>query len=89
MIACTYTLQFVKPRYRAQVLRHFHQSLAPRGGLLLLCEKIKDSEHDELLTHLHHDFKRRNGYSELEIAQKRQAIEDVLIPDSLEPHCVG
>ena len=41
---------------------------------------------DQLNIELHHEFKRRNGYSDLEIAQKRSAIEDVLIPDTIETH---
>ncbi len=34
----------------------------------------------------YHDFKRANGYSELEISQKRTALENVLVPDTLEAH---
>ena len=35
---------------------------------------------------LHHDFKKTNGYSDLEISQKRNAIENVLIPETLDTH---
>jgi len=54
----------------------------------VLSEKLlfDDVELNGLLTDLHHRFKRSNGYSELEIAQKRAAIEHVLIPDTLPTH---
>jgi tRNA (cmo5U34)-methyltransferase len=55
---------------------------------LILSEKIKfaDTAEQTLLTDLHLAFKRANGYSELEISQKRSALENVLIPDTLETH---
>ena len=56
------------------------------GGILVLSEKInhQDNVCRDLLIDLHHDFKRANGYSELEIAQKRTAIENVMKTDSQE-----
>ena len=58
------------------------------GGALILSEKLRfaDEAEHELLGELHLAFKRANGYSELEIAQKRSAIENVMKPDSLEQH---
>ena len=58
------------------------------GGALILSEKLRfnDAQEHALLTDLHVAFKRANGYSELEIAQKRSAIENVMKPDSLEEH---
>ena len=58
------------------------------GGILILSEKIRfaDVHLQDLNTDLHHAFKRANGYSELEIAQKRNAIEEVLIPETLVEH---
>lgn len=58
------------------------------GGVLLLSEKIRgeNDTKDNLLIDLHHDFKRHNGYSELEISQKRNAIENVMRTDSLSTH---
>ena len=58
------------------------------GGALILSEKLRfeDAAEQALLTDLHLDFKRANGYSELEIAQKRSAIEHVMKPDSLQQH---
>ena len=56
--------------------------------MLVLSEKIcfADAEQQSLFTDLHHDFKRLNGYSDLEISQKRTALENVLVPDTLEQH---
>ncbi len=47
---------------------------------------FEDAVSNELLIDLHHDFKRANGYSELEISQKRSAIENVMRPDSKKSH---
>jgi len=81
------TLQFLPPAERAGVLRRIYEGLRP-GGCLLLAEKLKfdDEQQQSLITELHHDFKRAHGYSELEIAQKRTAIENRLIPETLEQH---
>lgn len=87
VIAMNFTLQFIEPEQRPALLKRLHQALLP-GGALILSEKLRfeDSATHELLTALHLDFKRANGYSELEIAQKRSAIENVMKPDSLETH---
>ena len=56
--------------------------------MLILSEKVifADEAQNERLIDLHHDFKRANGYSDLEISQKRTAIENVLIPETIEQH---
>lgn len=85
VIALNFTLQFIPPAQRLELLTRIHQALVP-GGALILSEKLRfedDQQHD-LLTDLHIAFKRANGYSDLEIAQKRSAIENVMKPDSLE-----
>ena len=76
-----YTLQFINPIKRPELLNKIYNNLRP-GGVFILSEKIKaeDNSIDDLLTDLYYDFKRRNGYSELEIAQKREALENVLLP---------
>lgn len=81
------TLQFVPAAERNDVIQNIFDGLAP-GGALLLSEKLRfDDEHQQnLLTELHHDFKRAHGYSELEIAQKRASIENRLIPETMETH---
>lgn len=87
MVVLNFTLQFIPPEQRQQLLTKIANGLKP-GGLLLLSEKIadRDSVCNELLTDLHHDFKRANGYSELEIAQKRTALENVMRTDNLDTH---
>ena len=81
------TLQFIPPDEREDVIRRVFHGLRP-GGSLLLSEKICFDEPSQqgLLTELHHDFKRAHGYSDLEIAQKRTAIENRMIPESLSVH---
>ncbi|WP_277960697.1 carboxy-S-adenosyl-L-methionine synthase CmoA [Pseudomonas sp. RIT-To-2] len=87
VIALNFTLQFITRDQRLGLLQRIRQALVP-GGALILSEKLRfaDSQEHDLLTDLHIAFKRANGYSELEIAQKRSAIENVMKPDSLEEH---
>lgn len=86
-IAMNFTLQFIPPTRRGELLEKIRSALVP-GGALLLSEKLRfeDAFQQGLLDELHRDFKRANGYSELEIAQKRSALENVMQPDSLETH---
>ncbi len=87
MVVLNFTLQFLTPEDRRALLEKIYAGLNP-GGILILSEKyvFEDSKTHELLIDLHHDFKRANGYSELEISQKRNAIENVMRPDSIELH---
>lgn len=80
-------LQFIEPRDRDALLRRIHDGMQA-GGALLLTEKISfsDPQRQARMTELYYAFKQANGYSELEIAQKRAALEDVLICDTLETH---
>lgn len=82
-----FTLQFVPPEHRLNLLTRIANATLP-GGVLILSEKIRfESDHEqEIQTRLHHEFKRANGYSDLEISQKRAAIEKVLIPETLAEH---
>ena len=87
VVVLNFTLQFIPPAERKQLLTKIYQAMLP-GGILILSEKLNfdDAHHDQLMVELHHYFKRANGYSELEIAQKRDAIENVLIPETLDDH---
>lgn len=87
LVAMNFTLQFIPPERRPELLGRIRQALVP-GGALILSEKLRfeDAEEHTLLNELHVAFKRANGYSDLEIAQKRSAIENVMKPDSLEEH---
>ncbi|MDO3720418.1 carboxy-S-adenosyl-L-methionine synthase CmoA [Marinobacter sp. chi1] len=82
-----FTLQFIAPEERSALLTRIARATRP-GGVLILSEKIQfESEREQnTQTRLHHDFKRANGYSDLEISQKRSAIERVLIPETLAAH---
>lgn len=87
MAVLNFTLQFIATHERLDVLRNICSGLNP-GGVLIVSEKVvfDDEPHQQLMTELHHNFKRANGYSDLEIAQKRTAIEDYLIPETLDAH---
>ena len=87
LVVLNYTLQFVPPPRRRAVLQRIHDGLRP-GGALVLSGKFTfpDPQVQALMTEQHLDFKRRNGYSELEIAGKRNALENVLIAESRERH---
>lgn len=82
-----FTLQFVAPDQREALLEKIYRAMVP-GGILIVSEKIAfdDADHQSLMTEFHHYFKKTNGYSDLEIAQKRNAIDKVLIPESFETH---
>lgn len=87
MVVLNFTLQFLEPDDRQLLLNNIWQGLKP-GGALVLSEKFSfaDAEVGELLFNMHHDFKRANGYSELEISQKRSMLENVMLTDSVETH---
>lgn len=87
MVVLNFTLQFLTPESRQQVLNKIYQALNP-NGILVLSEKFSftDSTIDDLLFNMHHDFKRANGYSELEISQKRNMLENVMLTDTIEIH---
>ncbi len=87
LVMLNLTLQFIPIGERLGLLRRIRNGLRP-GGLFLLSEKI-DFESPEIaveMTELHHDFKRAHGYSDMEIAAKRDALEDVLFPETLDRH---
>ncbi len=87
VVVLNFTLQFIPVEYREAILSKIYAGLKP-GGVLILSEKVTfgDEPHDKLMIELYHEFKRANGYSDLEIAQKRSALENVLIPETLDGH---
>lgn len=87
IVVINFTLQFLPKEDRDTLINRVYQGLKP-GGLLILSEKFinNDPLTNDLLVELHHDFKRANGYSELEISQKRSALENVMKPDTLPEH---
>lgn len=84
IVLMNYTLQFVPIEDRIDLLKRIRKSLRP-GGFLVMSEKFvhDDVQFDRSLVELYFDYKRRNGYSELEISRKRDALENVLIPFSV------
>lgn len=81
------TLQFLAVQDRDQLLRRVYTALR-RGGVLILTEKVvhADGGLAELQQDWYYRFKKENGYSQLEISQKRDALENVLIPETVEQH---
>lgn len=87
IVVLNFTLQFIAVDQRLELLKKIVEGLN-KGGVLILSEKVifEDQPHQDLMTDLHHNFKRANGYSDLEIAQKRSAIENYLVPETLDTH---
>lgn len=87
VVVLNFTLQFIAREERDAVIKRICDGLRP-GGIMVLSEKVtfEDPHLDELNIDLHHNFKRANGYSDLEIAQKRQALENYLRPETLAEH---
>ena len=85
VVLMNYTLQFILPERRIPLLKSIFAALVP-GGSLVLIEKIKSGvpELDQTFIDFHHQFKRDRGYSNLEISKKREALENVLIPWTVE-----
>jgi tRNA (cmo5U34)-methyltransferase len=78
------TLQFVRPIFRERLLKRIYDGLVT-GGVLIISEKIlaEESLFNRNFIKYYYDYKRRNNYSEMEISQKREALENVLIPYKL------
>ena len=87
VVVLNLTLQFLPLEDRDELLVRIGQALVP-GGVFLLSEKMAhdDPRLAELQGEFYHRFKRENGYSELEIGQKREALENVLLPETLAAH---
>ena len=85
VVIMTLTLQFVRPLHREWVMKTIFDGLNHQGCLILV-EKViaQESLMNRLFIKYYYDFKRRNGYSDIEIGQKREALENVLIPYRLE-----
>ena len=87
VVVLNFTLQFLEPKVREDVIKKIYNGMIP-GGVLVLAEKIafeNDTENNFQID-MYHDFKKLNGYSDTEVSQKRKALDNVLIPDSLPSH---
>ena len=78
------TLQFIRPIYRERLVKTIYDGLN-KDGVLILIEKIlaEESSFNRDFIKYYYDMKRRHHYSEMEISQKREALENVLIPYKL------
>ncbi len=87
VVVLNFTLQFIPPAERLDLLKRVCAGMRA-GGVLILSEKVvfADAHLNALLTDIHHDFKRAHGYSDLEISQKRNALENVLVPETTAAH---
>lgn len=87
LVLMNFTLQFIPLGKRADLIQTIYDGLQT-GGALIMSEKISfdDEKTNAALSDIHHQFKADQGYSDLEIAQKRDAIENVLIPETLAVH---
>jgi len=87
VVVMNFTLQFIAPELRQALIQRIYDGLMP-GGILILSEKLafEDEPTNQFHIESHHDFKRANGYSDMEISQKRSALEKVLIPETLAAH---
>jgi tRNA (cmo5U34)-methyltransferase len=86
-VVMNYTLQFVPNVDRLPLLTRIREALDP-SGVLIVSEKVRfaDEWEQNYFDHTHVAYKRANGYSALEVAQKRTALEKVLVPDRIEDH---
>lgn len=87
VVAINYTLQFIPPQERDTLLKRIYRGMRS-GGVLILSEKVIDADQhvSDRMNALYLDFKRANGYSELEISRKRTALENVLLPETEQQH---
>lgn len=87
VVVMNFTLQFIPLEQRETILSKIYNGLN-KGGCLILSEKLAfaESQENETQIALHHAFKKSNGYTDLEIAQKRSALENVLIPETQDVH---
>jgi tRNA (cmo5U34)-methyltransferase len=86
-VVMNYTLQFVPSDDRLPLLSRIREGLDP-SGVLIISEKVRfaDEWQHNYFDHTHIAYKRANGYSALEVAQKRSSLEKVMIPDRIEDH---
>jgi len=87
LVVINFTLQFIEPEERQVLLNKIFQGMQS-GGALVIADKIVFAEQaqQQFEETMHLAFKKANGYSELEISQKRTALEKVLIPDTVGTH---
>ena len=87
VVVLNFTLQFIPLADRDVFIKKIYQGLRP-DGILILSEKLMftDARQQTLQTEMHHAFKKANGYSDMEVSQKRASLENVLIPETFSQH---
>lgn len=87
VVVLNFTLQFIPLADRDTFIEKIYSGLRP-GGLLILSEKLmfNDQRQQTIQSEMHHAFKKTNGYSDMEVSQKRAALENVLIPETFAQH---
>ncbi|MCZ6172784.1 carboxy-S-adenosyl-L-methionine synthase CmoA [Campylobacter ureolyticus] len=82
-VILNYTLQFIRPLKRVNFIKKIYDGLE-EGGIFMLSEKLlyEDKKLSKNMIEIYEEYKEKNGYSKYEIAQKRQALENILIPFS-------
>jgi tRNA (cmo5U34)-methyltransferase len=87
VVVMNLTLQFIEKSVRKDLIEKIYKGLKP-GGIFLLTEKVFNENEIFLKneTEIYYDFKKKNGYSELEISRKREALDNVLVPESSIEH---
>lgn len=85
VIVANYTLQFIRPMQRIELVKKLYEGLQEEG-VFIFSEKVvfKDKKLDKEMIDIYYAYKKEQGYSEYEIAQKREALENVLIPFTIE-----
>ena len=85
IIVANYTLQFIRPIQRIELIKRIFESLNDNGAFIF-SEKIvfEDKRLDKQMIDIYYDYKQSQGYSTYEIAQKREALENILIPFTIE-----
>ncbi|MBT0878393.1 carboxy-S-adenosyl-L-methionine synthase CmoA [Campylobacter sp. 2018MI01] len=80
-IICSYTLHFIRPLLREDLLQKIYK-LLNKNGIFILCEKVlyENKILQKNIIDIYENYKELQGYSRYEIAQKRAALENVLIP---------
>ncbi|EDM24192.1 carboxy-S-adenosyl-L-methionine synthase CmoA [Caminibacter mediatlanticus] len=84
-IIANYTIQFVRPLKREKLIKKIYESLE-RDGIFLMSEKLitENKKLNKIMIDIYYEYKKQKGYSEFEIAQKREALENVLIPYTMQ-----
>jgi tRNA (cmo5U34)-methyltransferase len=85
VVTLCWTLQFIRPLRRDNLIRWIYDALADEGVLIVTEKILTNSGHmNRFFIDLYYEFKKRRGYADAEIVRKREALENVLIPYRLD-----